>query len=185
VDAPVELPTGGSSVEVEPEAVPATSQLLHSKSSEGGRFCVVGCRSLSPPFSRLRVNRLTDGHFVRQAGLRADLRQGRGGKVRGNVLSLFSTAGAKRLGQRRPTSIIFGRAFHVAEAVADICQRHAFFRHSTDSATTVSLWGTRSNELGSRTARPAGRVRPGDLAPPEPGYAQARGEACRLRRVSI
>jgi hypothetical protein len=67
VDAPVERPTGGSSVEVEPEAVPATSQLLHSKSSEGGRFCVVGCRSLSPPFSRLRVNRLTDGHFVRQA----------------------------------------------------------------------------------------------------------------------
>jgi hypothetical protein len=33
----------------------------------GGRFCIVGCRSLSPPFLLLRVNRFTYADFFRQA----------------------------------------------------------------------------------------------------------------------
>lgn len=134
VDAPVERRTGGSSVDAEAEGVLATSQLLHSKSSEGRTFLRCRLKVIVTAFLLLRVNWLTRAHFFRQA-----VEAGYGfsrpstGSGAAKCAGLSGMAGARPLGLRRPTSVIFGRAFHVAEAVADSGHCHLLFRHCADS----------------------------------------------------
>lgn len=111
--------------------MPAASQLLHPMWSEGGRLCVLGCRSLSPPFLLLRVNRLTRAHFFckqpkQDTGL-ADLQQGRIGAGQG------PRQYAQPLWHGRREAPQTWRQFHVAEAVADMGHRHTFFGQPADS----------------------------------------------------